>query len=93
MESLRAIKRGVKEGTWSLRRDTVKVSAKTKFQVGRMESATAIAKAYLTEDVTSGEIAKMLGVTRQRGQQIINEGVKYFLESGWLREKRSGRRG
>lgn len=91
---LRTIKRGLKEGTWKLRKDPLKVEAKSKFQVKKIEAETAIAKAYLTEDVTSSEIAKMLGVTRQRAQQVIWEGVKYFMAQGWLRQKKSvGNRG
>lgn len=85
---LRALKRGLNNGSYRWIKMEAPVEAESQFQKERMTTAVMIAKAYLNDGVDSSEIAKMLGVTRQRSQQIIQVGVAYMLEHGWIKARK-----
>lgn len=64
------------------------IQVRTKFQKKRITEATKIAKAYLDKDITTDEIAKMLGVFRQVAERTIRLGMRYMLDEGWIKQKR-----
>lgn len=83
---LRNLKSGLNYGSYRWVRKDGQIVAKSEFQRKRVAEAVKIARAYLTEDVNSTQIAKMLGVTRMRVQQILTTGTRYMLDNGWILE-------
>jgi predicted XRE-type DNA-binding protein len=63
------------------------VCASTGFRKDRLKEAVSTALLYLNNpDMKAHQIATALGVTCERGAQIIRLGIDYMVKNGWLHE-------